>query len=80
MTPNEKALSLLSKHRTIIRIADKYDHNLSSDEIYLAKQSALLCISEILQIVPSIYVTKDEEVNSGHYQYWAEVKSEIEKL
>lgn len=80
MTPKQKASLLLSRHRTIIRMADKYGHNLSSDEIYLAKHNVLLCIDEILQIVPSIYVTKDEEVNSGHYQYWAEVKSELEKL
>lgn len=73
MTPNEKALSLLSKHRTIIRKADKYEHNLSSDEIYLSKESAIVSCNELIQEC-------FEDGLSDRYKYWKNVKSELEKL
>lgn len=73
MTPNEKTLSLLSKHRTIIRKADKYEHNLSSDEIYLSKESAIVSCNELIQEC-------FEDGLSDRYKYWKNVKSELEKL
>ena len=50
MKSKQKAIELIDKYRTYIRMADKYDNNLPSDEIYLAKQCALTTVNEILNI------------------------------
>ena len=71
MTPKEKAIELLEK------MLNGFQFNI--DE-YTAKKNALIAVDEILKIVPSVYVTKDEEIHNGHYQYWQEVKQEIERL
>jgi len=78
MTPNEKALQLLSKHRTIIRKADKYEHNLSSDEIYLAKESSIISVNEVIDFM--VNILKWDIKHNGNIEYWKEVKSELEKL
>jgi hypothetical protein len=39
----------------------------------------IIMVEEILKIVPSVYVTNDEEIHIGHYQYWYNVKEELEK-
>jgi hypothetical protein len=62
-------------------LVDKFDEALTYLESKSkAKQCALIAVNEILQIVPSIFLTDDEEIHSGHYQYWQEVKQEIQKL
>lgn len=70
MTPKQKAVELIDKYRTYIRIADKYNQNLPSEEIYLAEKCALIAVDEILDAVGTNY-----SVN-----YWQEVKQEIELL
>ncbi len=75
MTPKKKAFELLRKFSGLIG-----EKKQIMDNINLSKQCALIAVDEILKIVPSIYVTNDEELHSGHYQYWNEVKKEIEKL
>lgn len=68
MTPEEKAKELVERYFwKAVQTREQ------------AKRSAIIAVDEILQIVPSVYVTKDEEIHSGHYQYWKEVKQEIEK-
>jgi len=77
MTPKEKAVELVNKYRTYIRIADKYDYNVSEDEIHISKQCALIAVNEIIDIAYWEYM------ESGSYEeknYWQEVKKEIEKL
>ena len=73
LTPKEKAKELLWKFLPIIEGWKYFDSS-------IAKQCALIAVDEILKIVPSIYLTEDEEVHSGHYQYWQQVKTEIENL
>ena len=67
MSPQEKAKELVDKYRTYIRMADKYEYNLSKDEIYLAKRCALIAVDEVLKDTENIY-------------FWHEVKSELEAL
>jgi hypothetical protein len=72
MTPQEKATELLTKYRRHLPINTVTDLE--------AKVCALIAVDEIMKIVPSVYVTDDNEIHSGHRQYWEEVKQEIEKL
>jgi hypothetical protein len=70
MNPKEKAKYLV----------DRYTDSGSKWYIEQSKKYALICVDEIVNIVPSVYVTQDEEIHSGHRQYWEEVKQEIQKL
>jgi hypothetical protein len=72
MTPQEKAIELLTKYRRHLPVNTVTDLE--------AKVCALIAVDEIMKIVPSVYVTDDNEIHSGHRQYWEEVKQEIEKL
>jgi hypothetical protein len=66
MTPKEKAKELVNKY-----YSDKcFNGNYAED--YNAKQCALIAVDEILKVSIS-YAGKD-------YEYWQEVKQEIEKL
>jgi hypothetical protein len=71
----EKAAELVDKYRTYIRMADKYEYNLSKDEIYLAKQCALIAVNELI-------IEKNKWENGSFYtsKYWDYVKQEIQKL
>jgi hypothetical protein len=71
MTPKEKAAELVNKERTIIRIAHIYNSLPSEDEIYLAKQCAIIAVDEIL----NAHLFDLEEK-----KYWQQVKQEIENL
>ena len=78
MTPKEIAIQIVDKHRTTIRKADIYGYLLSDDEIYLAKESALITVIMIMSASPH-----SNPFNSTGYStmgYWQEVKQEIEKL
>lgn len=76
MTPHEKAKELFDKF--YIDVLDR--EGTSAMNGFEAKQCALIAVDEIMKIVPSVYLTDDNEIHSGHYQYWQEVKQEIEKL
>lgn len=75
MTPEEKAKELVDKFDQHV-VSTNYRHMSE----YSVKDCAIIAVDEILQIVPSVYLTEDAEIHTGHYQYWAEVKSELEKL
>jgi len=74
MTPKEKAKELVVKFLPEIERADKYNYNLESDNMFIAKQCALIAVDEILNndgfTEFDVYLT----------EYWNEVKAEIEKL
>lgn len=80
LTPKEKAEKLVEKFRVFAHCPFNGDgHDLVADidtEIHNAKQCALMAIKfmleEAYEIADGIY---DET-----YQYWQEVKNEIEKL
>ena len=65
MTPKDKAKELV--HR--FRIGDR---NMKSK----AKQSALICVDEIVQVLWHNHEKNSEKM----YRYYIEVKKEIEKL
>ena len=75
----EKAAELVDKYRTYIRMADKYEYNLSKDEIYLAKQCALIAVDEIITAIENVFTKSVSKLNST-YRYYQEVKTEIQKL
>ncbi len=66
MTPREKAIELVDQYNFI------YIQNYTS--IHEVKQCALIAVDEILRIF--------EDTNGSDYrfEYWEEVKQEIEKL
>lgn len=86
MTPKEKAKQLVNYFMDItpvdysINDSAKEVNKKAIDDLRLCKQCALIAVDEILNVVPSVYLTDDEEVHNGHYQYWDEVKQEIKKL
>ena len=74
MTPQNKAKQLVEKYRTYVRLADKYDLNLGSDEIYIAKECALIAVDEMIKTA-EIFDYCETIVKN-----YNEVKTEIEKL
>ena len=69
MTPKEKAKELVDKMWNI-------DERYGSIGFHEAKQCALICVDEILDLIDTIYDYDRESLNP----YWEEVKQEIEKL
>ena len=75
MTPKEKANELISKYA--IKLPTKYNNIVDEVKIWdynviLAKQCALITVDEILNGSRLFYIED--------YNYWKEVKQEIEKL
>ncbi|MFN9582140.1 MAG: hypothetical protein ACK566_05660 [Bacteroidota bacterium] len=77
MTPLEKAKELFGKYWAYTWHNGEKIVGLTKQA---AKQCALIAVDEIIQIVPTVYVTDDNEIHSGHRQYWQKVKQEIQKL
>ena len=78
MTPKEKAKELVNKFLDT-------DDGINIDNgcgitMFQAKECAIIAVDEIMNITPSVYVTNDEEISIFHYQYWQDVKTEIELL
>lgn len=77
MTPEEKAVELFNKMYNV----DAYDdYGEAGMEYGHAKKCTLIAVDEIMKICPSVYLTYDKEVHSGHRQYWEQVKQEINNL
>jgi hypothetical protein len=82
MTPKEKAQELFDKMFLII------ENNGMYDDLYRAKQCALIAIDEILELKETqeeyqIQYENGEwsrEIGYRYSKYWQEVKQEIEKL
>jgi hypothetical protein len=70
MTPKEKAKELFDKMFLIIENKGMYD------DLYNAKQCALITVAEILDVITGIYDYDFEKLNP----YWEEVKKEIDAL
>jgi len=82
MIPKQKSEDLIDKYRTYIRIG-KYDNNVSEDEIYLAKQCALIAVDEIIEALleyDNRNATYELQNMDRDFNYWEQVKQEIEKL
>ena len=77
MKPKEQADQMVNEYRMILT----NENTECGNEILctmIAVKCVLVAVREILNIVPSVYITNDEEIHSGHYQYWQEVEQEIE--
>ena len=70
MKPYEKAKQIVDKYLLEIKGADRYNYNLDSMNLFIAKQCAIICVDEILD-----YVETNEDMD-----YWQQVKEEIEKM
>jgi hypothetical protein len=71
MTPKEKAEELVHKFKKYSYYPTTNDDVLFVNQLnYNAKQCALIAVDQILEIIYSDY----------DWQYWYEVKQEIEKL
>ena len=77
MNPKEKAKDLVDKFLPEIRGADRYNYNLESMNVFIAKQCALIAADEIFNYQPYAYTIEQYD---RVYKYWEEVKSEIQKL
>jgi hypothetical protein len=78
MTPKEKAENLINKFRLHSRYWDcRNDEPLEENH---AKQCALIAVDEILIEIRKIYDIYTEVNIIKIYQYWQDVKTEIEKL
>jgi hypothetical protein len=72
MTPKEKALELFNKMFFIIENKGMYD------DLYRAKQCALIAVDEIIDSEPQYEWSNDYWKNPN--DFWQEVKQEIENL
>ncbi len=72
MIPKEKAQELVDKFLPEIRGADRYNYNLESMNIFIAKQCALIAVDELIKATETVWFLDGN--------YWEKVKSEIEKL
>ena len=69
MTPQEKAEELVGRYALYLRANLMHDEEANED----AKQSALIAVDEILEVIQNLYFM-------GTVDYWQKVKQEIEKL
>lgn len=89
-TAKETSIELIDKYRTYIRIADKLDNNLPSEEIYLAKNCVLILIDENVKMLKLLLDESTEIYQSLNTPkklcvdllnplliFWNEVKDEI---
>jgi hypothetical protein len=82
MTSKEKAKELVDRYKSYIQMADKYGDLLSSQEIYFAKQCALIAVDETikaLNVLLNSDLNNDFDILKLRGEYM-ELKSEIEKL
>jgi hypothetical protein len=78
MTPKEKAKELVDKFCPLVTTWDCYNDSSRDDEdiIIDAKQCALIAVNEILK---QCFDYRDIVLQAS-YDYWTEVKSELEKI
>ena len=73
MTPKEKAKELVDKYTQYVTEINEYEY---------AKNCALIAVDEILNSTPYGWYDKRffSDKMKKFYEYWQEVKQEIEKL
>jgi hypothetical protein len=74
MSPKEKAQQLFDL------MFEEIDNKGMYDDLYRAKQCALIAVDEIIPIVNSYENALPASQQSNYLEYWYEVKKEIEKL
>lgn len=73
MTPKEKAKELYELFNPIVEKEDFYHDDVEHEN---SKKAALICVDEIIQAID----WHKFEVPNKQFEYWQEVKQEIEKL
>ena len=76
ITAKEKAKQLVDKCLLEVIAADIYNYNLESMNIFIAKQCALIAVDEIL----NEFMFDDSDYSNRRYEFYQEIKQEIEKL
>ena len=79
MTPLEKAKELLEKYIDSNDTIETWKDDIAIDK-ELSKQCALIAADEVLIEIRKIYDIYTEVNIISIYQYWEEVKNEINKL
>jgi hypothetical protein len=78
MTPKEKAKELVDKFNPLsLRTISDFDTKVPE---YKGKECALIAVDEIIKVIPRYEYGQGEKVDSEIYEYYQEVKQEIEKL
>lgn len=75
MTPKEKAKNIFEKYIYL----QMFKGDMKADKEF-AKESAKITVDELIQQMPSVYLTPDEGIHAGHRQYWEEVKKQLESF
>ena len=70
MTPKEKAIELVERFHNDGEVCGQYF------TYEMAKKQTLICVDEFLDFMNNLIITE----GSLAYQYWSEVKQEINKL
>jgi len=73
-----KAKELVDKYLMEVQGADKYNYNLDSINLYIAKQCALIAVENIINANP--HSNPLNTIVHSTMQYWVDVKNEIQNL
>jgi len=76
MTPQEKAQELIEKYLPTVRGADRYNYNVESMNVFIAKECAKIAVDEILETLKTCW---DEQGAYLQHNYWENVKLELEQ-
>jgi hypothetical protein len=80
MTPKEKAAELVHRFRRYVDFTDENDHTSLKAIISNSKQCALIAVDEIMKTYPSKNGIALYENQINDFEYWQQVKTEIENL
>lgn len=69
----EKGQELVNKFLMEVKGADRYNYNLESMNLFIAKQCALIAVDEIIESL-------DESLIDSDIYWWKQVKKEIEEM
>jgi hypothetical protein len=73
-----KAKELVDKYLMEVQGADKYNYNLDSINLYIAKQCAIIAVENIINANP--HSNPLNTIVHSTMQYWLDVKIEIQNL
>ena len=78
MNAKLKAKELVDKYLMEVQGADKYNYNLDSMNLYIAKQCAIIAVENIINANP--HSNPLNTIVHSTMQYWVDVKQEILNL
>ncbi len=78
MKAKDKAIELVDKFKHLVHIGGEIDTTIDERELDNAKDAALICVDEIMEVL--IFVTDYHEEGNCSQGFWEEVKQNIQKL